>query len=170
MYIDVKEFAKIKGCTTVFIYKQIKKNKIRARKEKGIWKVWIDDNDNEVKESEQPIVNTKHDTDEEYNLSLLKRTELENKLKEQKLRNLTEDTKLKSIRNKQTIESIKRQFAQQVFQVFTDCFSDVKNVFIQMKLDKEQNQKLKDSFKKAISNFRDQLLKKLENKEGDKTE
>lgn len=162
MWLKVRQFAEKYGISTSAVLQRIKINSIKHKRIKKLHYVW--DDDQGVKQV-QPADQVETSDDDKYNQAVLKKTQLENKLKQQKLKNLKEDTKLKSIRNKQNVQQLRRQFSQMIFDCFTQAFSDVKNVFIQMRLNKQQNQKLRQSFKKSIEKFRNALLKQLQNKD-----
>ena len=166
MWVTVKEYAQKRNVTTVAIYKKIKAGTIRNRKKNNVVQVW-DDEANVIQVPTVEVDEQKFfEEDKKYSEAITNKTELQNKLKEQKLKNLQQDTILKRIKNEETVEKIRREFAELVFEAFTESFDDVKTLFISLKLDKENNQKLKQVFSKAIKKFQNNLLKKLE--EGDK--
>ena len=159
MWLRTRDFAEKHGVSTSAVRQRIKSGSIPNRKNNGSYEVWDQD---QSESPEMPLASEETGVDSAYTQALTRKAQLENKLKEQKLKNLTEDTELKKQRNRDYIEQVRREFAEDVFQCFTESFSDLKSLFIEMRFDKEQNQKLKQVFGKAIKDFRERLLKYLE--------
>ena len=159
MWIKVREYADLNKVSVPVVHKRIKRNKLKHKKVNGMYYIQVQDN--HTPQVEQITNNG----DEQYNNAVKRRVELDNELKTQKLRNLKADTALK--RQKQTLikQKYRREFAQGVFECFSESFSDVKTVFVQMQLNKELNSKLKEAFKKSIKKFQQQLIKYLEAKD-----
>lgn len=164
MWKTIRQFGEQHGITPAAVKSRIKTGSLKSRKNKGHWEVFDED---AVEVSSSSSV---EEIDAEYTSAMTKKTELENKLKEQKLKNLQQDTLLKQQKNRDFIESMRREFAEGVFDCFTDTFDDVKNLFIDLKLNKEQNQKLKSIFGKAIKRFNEKLIKYLEDNANKKDE
>lgn len=167
MFLSVRQYANSKDLSVNYVRKLINTGKLTAKKVNGAFQIEVPD--------DQPVKLTERDKriqeqDQAYTLAMTSKTEIDNRLKQERLNNLKQDTVLKRLKNQQVIQQYRREFAQGVFQCFTDAFSDVKNVFIEMKLNKQQNQKLKQSFSKSIKNFKEKLneyLKKNQNKENE---
>lgn len=167
MFLSVRQYANSKDLSVNYVRKLINTGKLTAKKVNGAFQIEVPD--------DQPVKLTERDKriqeqDQAYTLAMTSKTEIDNRLKQERLNNLKQDTVLKRLKNQQVIQQYRREFAEGVFQCFTDAFSDVKNVFIEMKLNKQQNQKLKQSFSKSIKNFKEKLneyLKKNQNKENE---
>lgn len=169
MWLTVREYANKHDIAINSVHKKIKKNTIQSKKEKGMYLVWEQDTD----AVQQPLQSTSN-TDDAYADAMRKAKELENALKQEKLKNLRQDTLLKKQKNRQVIQQYRKEFAQGVFQAFTESFGDVKKLFIQLKLNKQMNEKLKSVFKKCIGKFQknltDYLAKSDKERQQDETE
>lgn len=165
-WITVKEFAQKHSLSTISVYKRIKRGTIQTKKIKGITHVPYDAEVNIVQE--QPNKDLSEDEvkqNEEWNKLQNEQKQIKLALQRQKLKNLKQDTELKKQKNKQVKQLYRRQFSEQVFESFTDSFTQLKNFFIELKLDKQQNEKLKNVFKKNIEKFRKNLNEKLKRKQ-----
>lgn len=158
MWKTIRQYSKQYDITVQAVRKKIKKGQIENKKVKGIYYVFDVNDDDQVKQVNPQTT----DEDEKYNIAIRTKAELENKLRQQKLKNLKQDTLLKAQKNRDVIQKYRREFAQGVFECFTNSFVDVKNFFIELKLNKQQNQKLKQLFQKNIALFRQNLIKYLQ--------
>lgn len=174
MWLTVREYANKHDIAINSVHKKIKKNTIQSKKEKGMYLVWQDDTDAVQQPLEiMPEASTSN-ADDAYADAMRKSKELENALKQEKLKNLRQDTLLKKQKNRQVIQQYRKEFAQGVFQAFTESFGDVKKLFIELKLNKQMNEKLKSVFKKCIGKFQknltDYLAKSDKERQQDETE
>lgn len=174
MWISIREYANKHDVTTNAVLKRVHNNTIQSKKEKGMYLVWQDDTDAVQQQLQiMPEASTSN-TDDAYADAMRKAKELENALKQEKLKNLRQDTLLKKQKNRQVIQQYRKEFAQGVFECFTESFGDVKKLFIELKLNKQMNEKLKSVFKKCIGKFQknltDYLAKSDKEKEDETTE
>lgn len=162
MFLSVRQYANSKDLSVNYVRKLINTGKLTAKKVNGAFQIEVPD--------DQPVKLTERDKriqeqDQAYTLAMTSKTEIQNELKKQRLLNLRQDTKLKELKNQQIIQKMRREFAEGVFESFTDSFSDLKNFFIELKLNKQQNEKLKNIFKKNVQKFKKKLSDYLEDKD-----
>ena len=174
----VRQYAVDKNISLPMVYKKIKRKTLLSKKRKGI--LHVAELTEELTEQPQNI-----DIDDKYqqqNLSyqdeLKKKLELENALKIEKLKNLQQDTLIKKQKQTFTKQKYRQQYVQGVFEAFTEAFANVKNLIVDLKLSKENNQKFKRIFADCIKKFEINLKKylseadkkELQQNEADKTE
>lgn len=94
---------------------------------------------------------------------------IENDLKREKLLNLKQDTILKKLKNEYTKQMYRQEYVEGVFDCFSTAFSKLKNNLIQLKLGKQQNEKLKKSIQSCIKEFEKNLQKYLTEKDRQET-
>ena len=103
-----------------------------------------------------------------YQNQLKRKLELENALKFEKLKNLQQDTLIKKQKQTFTKQKYRQEYVQGVFECFTESFSNIKNLIIQLKLSRENNNKFKRIFAECLKKFEISLKNYLS--EADKKE
>lgn len=170
-WIKVQEYAKKHQVTPPAVYKKIRRGTVKTKKIKGV--LVIDDNSPIIEDKTAQIEQTEEQrlSNEEWSQLQNEQRKIKLELQIEKLKNLQQDTILKKLKQQSVKEYYRREFSQQVFQCLTDSFSDLKNYLIDLKLNKQENQKLKFVFKKTIDKFRKNLsdnLKKKQKEQEDK--
>lgn len=160
MWQKVSEYAKEKNISVTRVYQKIHDNKLKTKKEKGCILVadLVDEQTIEQQQKQQAI---------SYDDELKRKIQLENDLKNQKLKNIRFDIQLKKQKHKQIVEQQRRQFAQGVFECFTDAFAQIKNILVQMKLNKQQTNNIRDGFNSCLLKFKSKLIQYLRQKDVD---
>lgn len=172
MWLSIKEIEQQVGISTTAIRKRIKKNTVNHKKIKN--KVWVElppewqmkingvENAKEkINQQIQEALNDKNNGEDEYYNNLSKKTQLDNQLKMEKLRNLKEDTLIKRQRQQHTKQLYRQEYVNGVFDAFTDSFAGLKTFIIQLKLDKEKNDKFKTVIENCLKTFENKLSEYL---------
>ena len=163
----VREYAIDKNISLPMVYKKIKRKTLLSKKIKGI--LYVAELIEESSEQQPQNIEDKY---QQQNLSyqdeLKKKLELENALKIEKLKNLQQDTLIKKQKQTFTKQKYRQEYVQGVFEAFTEAFANIKNLIIQLKLSKDNNNKFKRIFADCIKNFEINLKKYLS--EADKKE
>lgn len=167
-WLTVKQFAKAHSVTQQAVRARIKAGTIQHKKIKGVMNVLDDAPDQEQETTPASISADQELADYQYTLAMKDSKELQNQLKRQKLRNLQQDTLIKKQKQTFTKQKYRQEYAEGVFECFTEAFADVKNLIIELKLTKDQMQKFQTCFKKSIKKFEVELKKYLH--EADKKE
>lgn len=166
--MTVRDYARVNGISEFTARYRIKKGQVQTKKIKGITYIITG---NESASSSVPLTAQEEKENLEWMALQNDQKKIKNEIQIEKLKNLRQDVILKQLKQQAIKEKYRRQFAQEFFECFTDSFADVKNVFIDLKLNKQQNEKLKNAFKKSIEKFRKKLTDKLKkNQEQDNTE
>ena len=156
MWIKVRDYAVKNNIAVKNVYQKIKNKQLVTKKLKNVIYISVPDED---------ANNNLDDEQKKLQLDFLKTQAQQKKIKldlqKEKLKNLAEDTTLKRLRQQTIKELYRRQFSDDVYECFIDSFSQLKNLFIELKLDKEKNDKLKLIFRKSIEKFRKLLKDKL---------
>lgn len=165
----VRQYSIDNNISLPMVYKKIKRKTVLSKKIKGIMYV-TDLMDPEETENRQ--LEEQAGEQEQQNLSyqdqLKKKLQLENALKIQRLKNLQQDTLIKKQKQTFTKQKYRQEYVQGVFQCFVDSFSGIKNLIIELKLSKENNNKFKKIFAECLKKFEINLQKYL--MEADKKE
>lgn len=185
-WITIRQYARKYELSENTVRKKIKNHLIQSKKQNG--KIFLVDDGNITKKgmekqlAKQLLANTTDDsastestgltekqkTDLEYAQALKEAKKLENDLKRERLKNIRQDTLVKRQKQKFTKQKYRQQFAEGVFECFTNAFSDLKSKLILMRLNKQQMQQFQTCFKKSIKKFELELKKYLN--EADKKE
>ena len=178
MWLTVKEYSNKTNLSLNVVYQKLHANKLQFRKNKGITEVFLPDD----QQPDQPETNIEQQTpattvdnqpgadevlseDAKYNLAVRKRTELENALKLEKLKNLQQDTLIKKQKQVFTKELYRQEYATGVYECFSTAFSSLKNVIIDLKLNKENAAKFKRVYAECLKKFEQELKKYLATKD-----
>lgn len=161
-WIKIQEYAKKHKVTPMAVYKKVNRKTIRTKKIKGV--TYVEDADNNEADNVQ-LTDQQQQVNLEWNKIQNEQRKVKLELQQQKLKNLQQDTILKRLKQQSVKQYYRREFSEQVFECLTDSFADLKSFFIQLKLNKEQNEKLKSVFKKAIDKFQKKLTDNLLNKQ-----
>lgn len=162
MWVSIRQYAESHNVSPSSVYQRIANGSIATKIVKGI--KMVNDDMNAVEQVVQQQ-NIEEDQNSSYQKRVEAKAKIENALKLQKLKNLRQDTILKKQKQTSTKQKYRQEYVQGVFECFTDSFSNVKNIFIELKLNKQQNQILKKSFAKAIKTFETKLKKYLAEKD-----
>lgn len=156
-WIKISDYAKQHNITTVAVYRKIKRGTILSKKIRNLTYV----------QDLAPIDPNTTQTAEEKALakSLQTKQNLDNELKQEKLKNLRQDTLLKKQKNALTKQLYRQQYAEGVFQCFSESFGNVKKLLIDLKLTAEQNKAFQTAFAKALKAFENKLSAYLQQKD-----
>ena len=164
-WYTVNEFSRKKGVTNQAIRWRIKKNTLETFVYQGLLYV-AEVGTTPPELPEQPENVPPEPAPQQHSPSpVTEKLLIENQLKREKLLNLKQDTILKKLKNQYTKQMYRQQYVQGVFQCFTESFSKLKNALIQLKLSKQQNEKLKKIIAKSIKEFQNNLKKYLTEKD-----
>ena len=166
-WFKVREYADNNKITTGRVYKKIKTKKLLSKKIDGV--IYVAELTAQQADQQQQQKQVEY---QQQNLSyqdeLKKKLELENALKIEKLKNLQQDTLIKKQKLTFTKQKYRQEYVQGVFQAFTESFSNIKNLIIELKLSRQNNNRFKKIFAECIKNFEMNLQKYLA--EADKKE
>lgn len=166
-WFKVREYAENNKITTGMVYKKIKRKTLLSKKMEGILYV-AELTDDSIEMQPQNIEDKYQQQNLTYQDELKKKLELENALKIEKLKNLQQDTLIKKQKQTFTKQKYRQEYVQGVFECFTESFANIKNLIIDLKLSKENNQRFKRIFAECIKKFETNLKKYLS--EADKKE
>lgn len=162
MWLTCNEFAiKHKMCVKN-VYDRIKHGRVQSKKEKGKLYVWDTDS---AEESTEKNVETTAENDSAYQTEMKRKLTLENDLKFEKLKNLQQDTLIKKQKQVFTKQLYRQQYAQGVYECFSESFANLKNLIIDLKLTKEKNAVFKKIFADCLKRFETALKKYLAEKD-----
>lgn len=166
MWQTVRQFSEKNHVSPSSVYQRVKTKSLLSKKEKNVLYVAeLDDADvkqqTEVQEEVVQQVEQADGRDLLYQDELKRKLELENALKAQKLKNLQQDTIIKKQKQMYTKELYRQQYVEGVFEAFTQSFSNIKNLIIELKLKKEDNNKFKRVFSECLKKFQINLKKYL---------
>lgn len=169
-WVSVQDYADSHNVTNQAVRAKIKTGSLQNKKIKG--KIHVLDVDYQEQEQETTSASTlsaeQELADLQYSLAMKDSKELQNELKRQKLKNLQQDTLIKKQKQTYTKQKYRQEYAEGVFECFTNAFADLKSKLISMRLNKEQMQEFQSCFKKSIKKFQVELKKYLS--EADKKE
>ena len=157
-WYTVSQFADLKKCTGQNIRNKLKYNRLQQLQYHDM--IYVAELDTPLPPAEilqQPVPQQLTPAAEK----LL----IQNDLKREKLLNLKQDTILKKLKNEYTKQMYRQQYVEGVFECFSAAFSKLKNNLIQLKLGKQQNEKLKKSIQSCIKEFEKNLQKYLTEKD-----
>lgn len=174
-WIKVREYANNNDIALKNVYRHIKNGNLQAKKINGILHVAVDSDEKTVQPTDS---NNQSESDKKYAEQLAEKLKLENALKLEKLKNLQQDTLIKKQKQVFTKQLYRQEYVQGVFECFTESFANIKNLIIDLKLSKENNQRFKKIFAECIKKFEQSLKKylaeadkkELEQNEADKAE
>lgn len=168
-WVSVQDYADSHNVTNQAVRAKIKTGSLQNKKIKGKLHVLDVDYQEQEQETTPASISAEQElADLQYSLAMKDAKELQNQLKRQKLRNLQQDTLIKKQKQTYTKQKYRQEYAEGVFECFTEAFADVKNLIIELKLTKDQMQKFQNAFKKSIKKFETELKKYLH--EADKKE
>ena len=173
-WITVKKYAHKTNTSVTAVYKKIKTGSVKSKKVKGI--TLVQDNSiiavktpsNEDKTAQMDQTEEQKIENEEWSRLQNEERKVKLELQFEKLKNLREDTLIKKQKQTYTKELYRQEYVDGVFEAFTDAFSNIKNLIVELKLKKEDNAKFKKVFSDCIKKFELNLKKYLA--EADKKE
>lgn len=161
MWMALKAYAEREGIRPASVYDRIKSGRVKMKKEDG--RVYIEVPDEEGKE--QTMTPT-----EALNASLATRYDVENELKLAKVRNLEAEIVIKKQKVVSYRERLRTEFCEGVLEAYTDAFSDLKGIVVDLKLKKEQIRRFKDCYAKCLKKFEQKLRAYLKQKDKEEEE
>lgn len=161
MWITIKEYGEREGISRPSVLKRVKSGRVKMKKDDG--RVYIEVPDEEGKE--QTMTPT-----EALNASLATRYDVENELKLAKVRNLEAEITLKKQKVVAYRERLRTEFCEGVLEAYTDAFSDLKGIVVDLKLKKEQIRRFKDVYSKCLKKFEQKLRNYLKQKDKEEEE
>ena len=156
MWITVKEYAGREGISISAVPDRIKSGRVKSKKEGRRVYIEVPDEDGQ----EQTITPT-----EALNASLATRYDVENELKRQKILNIQADIVIKKQRVVSYRERLRTEFCEGVLEAYTDAFSDLKGIVVDLKLKKEQIRRFKETYAKCLKKFEQKLRNYLKKKD-----
>lgn len=158
----VREYAIHHGISVTAVWKRIKRGAVISRKINGITYVWdgdtIPDDDagtNFLSVSASQIADH------------LEKKQIEIQTLRAKLANLRADTIIKKEKIELIKEKYRQQFANDIAQMFTVSFADVKAYMIKLKLNRQQRDIFQREIKKTLDVFRIKLTQYLSDLDND---
>ena len=161
MWITIKEYGEREGISRPSVLKRVKSGSVKMKKDDG--RVYIEVPDEEGKE--QTMTPT-----EALNASLATRYNVENELKLAKVRNLEAEITLKKQKVVSYRERLRTEFCEGVLEAYTDAFSDLKGIVVDLKLKKEQIRRFKETYAKCLKKFEQKLRNYLKQKDKEEEE
>ena len=161
MWITVKEYAGREGISVSAVPDRIKSGRVKSKKEGR--RVYIEVPDEEGKE--QTMTPT-----EALNNALATRYDVENELKLAKVRNLEAEITLKKQKVVSYRERLRTEFCEGVLEAYTDAFSDLKGIVVDLKLKKDQIRRFKSCYSKCLKKFEQKLKNYLKQKDKEEEE
>lgn len=161
MWITIKEYGEREGISRPSAMKRVKSGRVRMKKDDG--RVYIEVPDEEGKE--QTMTPT-----EALNTALATRYDVENELKLAKVRNLEAEITLKKQKVVSYRERLRTEFCEGVLEAYTDAFSDLKGIVVDLKLKKEQIKRFKETYAKCLKKFEQKLKNYLKQKDKEEEE
>ena len=166
MWIRVSEYAKRHGVIPAAVRKRIKCNTIASKKEHGITLVEDVDGDAEAQENAPGQSEGRGYSQQ----ALESRWNTENELKRAKVRNLEAEITLKKQKVVAYRERLRTEFCEGVLEAYTDAFSDLKGIVVDLKLKKEQIRRFKETYAKCLKKFEQKLKNYLKAKDKEEEE
>lgn len=161
MWITVKEYAGREGISVSAVPDRIKSGRVKSKKEGR--RVYIEVPDEEGKG--QTMTPT-----EALNASLATRYDVENELKLAKVKNIEAEIILKKQKLTSYRERLRTEFCEGVLEAYTDAFSDLKGIVVDLKLKKDQIRRFKDCYAKCLKKFEQKLRAYLKQKDKEEEE
>ena len=161
MWITIKEYGEREGISRPSVLKRVKSGRIKMKKDDG--RVYIEVPDEEGKE--QTMTPT-----EALNTALATRYDVENELKLAKVRNLEAEIVIKKQKVVAYRERLRTEFCEGVLEAYTDAFSDLKGIVVDLKLKKDQIKRFKDCYSKCLKKFEQKLRNYLKQKDKEEEE
>ena len=166
-WMTVKQYSDKKGISQNTVRKKIMRKTVLSKKIKGVMHV-ADLLPQQIEQQQAEKQQQYQQQNLSYQDQLKKKLQLENALKFEKLKNLQQDTLIKKQKQTFTKQKYRQEYVQGVFECFTESFSNIKNLIIQLKLSRENNNKFKRIFVECLKKFEVSLKKYLN--EADKKE
>lgn len=161
MWITIKEYGEREGISRPSVLKRVKSGRIKMKKDDG--RVYIEVPDEEGKG--QTMTPT-----EALNTALATRYDVENELKLAKVKNIEAEIILKKQKVVAYRERLRTEFCEGVLEAYTDAFSDLKGIVVDLKLKKEQIRRFKDCYSKCLKKFEQKLKAYLKQKDREEEE
>lgn len=161
MWITIKEYGEREGISRPSVLNRVKSGRIKMKKDDG--RVYIEVPDEEGKE--QTMTPT-----EALNTALATRYDVENELKLAKVRNLEAEIVIKKQKVVAYRERLRTEFCEGVLEAYTDAFSDLKGIVVDLKLKKDQIRRFKETYSKCLKKFEQKLRNYLKQKDKEEEE
>ena len=157
-WITTREFAERNNISVQAVTSRIKHGSVNCKMENG--KRYI----------EVPDENAEISIDEEKTKILSDKFEIEAELKRKKIENIRMDVLLKKQHMTVYKERLRTEFCEGVLEAYTDAFSDLKGIVVDLKLKKEQIKRFKDCYSKCLKKFEQKLRAYLKQKDKEEEE
>ena len=157
-WITTREFAERNNISVQAVTSRIKHGSVNCKMENG--KRYI----------EVPDENAEISIDEEKTKILSDKFEIEAELKRKKIENIRMDVLLKKQHMTVYKERLRTEFCEGVLEAYTDAFSDLKGIVVDLKLKKEQIKRFKDCYVKCLKKFEQKLRAYLKQKDKEEEE
>lgn len=161
MWMALKAYAEREGIRPASVYDRIKSGRVKMKKDDG--RVYIEVPDEEGKE--QTMTPT-----EALNTALATRYDVENELKLAKVKNIEAEIILKKQKVVAYRERLRTEFCEGVLEAYTDAFSDLKGIVVDLKLKKDQIRRFKETYSKCLKKFEQKLRAYLKQKDKEEEE
>jgi hypothetical protein len=167
MWIKVSEYAKKHGVTQTTVRNKILRNTLASKKdEHGITLIEdVEENVGAQETSPEPSDGRGYSQQ-----ALETRWNTENELKRQKILNIQADIIIKKQKVVAYRERLRTEFCEGVLECYTDAFSDLKGVVVDLKLKKEHIKRFKDCYTKCLKKFEQKLRNYLKKKDDEEEE
>ena len=167
MWMKVGEYAKKHGVKQSTVRKKIKSNTIASKKDEHGVTLVDDVEENVVEQTASPEQSEGRGYSQQ---ALESRWNTENELKRQKILNIQADIVIKKQRVVSYREKLRTEFCEGVLEAYTDAFSDLKGIVVDLKLKKEQIKRFKDCYSKCLKKFEQKLRNYLKQKDKEEEE
>lgn len=157
-WVTAREFAERNGISISAVSSRIKHGSVNCKMEGG--KRYIEVPDDFVSVS----------IDEGKTKILSDKFEIEAELKKKKIENIKMDVLLKKQHMVSYRERLRTEFCEGVLEAYTDAFSDLKGIVVDLKLKKDQIRRFKDCYSKCLKKFEQKLRNYLKQKDKEEEE
>ena len=157
MYITLRQYAEREQISVPSARKRVERGKVKCKRDKGL--IYV-----EVEGQSAPV------PAEEPRSALEDRWSVENELKLAKVRNLEAEITLKKQKVTSYRERLRTEFCEGVLEAYTDAFSDLKGIVVDLKLKKDQIRRFKETYSKCLKKFEQKLRAYLKQKDKEEEE
>ena len=167
MWKTLKEYAKEQGVTLQAIRNRIDRGKLKSKTDGKKIYVLVGEDDEQPTQPEALATQPTEQSIDEANAARARKWDAETDFKQQKILNLRADLILKRQKVTAYREKLRTEFCEGVLECYTDAFSDLKGVVVDLKLRKEQITKFKDTYKKCLKRFESKLIEYIKTKDSE---
>ena len=153
----MRQYAEREKISVPSARKRVERGRVRCKREKG--RIYV-----EVEGADPPVAA------EESRSALEDRWSVENELKLAKVQNLKAEIVIKKQKVVAYRERLRVEFCEGVLEAYTDAFSDLKGIVVDLKLKKEQIKRFKDCYAKCLKKFEQKLRAYLKQKDKEEEE